>query len=158
MSIWDWIRSNHEALGVVVALIAAVGAAAWTLIQFITAKQAEAKRLRFETYHRLIKELVAPDDAGKTYADRQIAVVFELRNFPSYAPVSRRILKGLRESWGVEAPSPARTRLLEEIDIAYKFLEGETPKQKLALWLSSALVAVALSMSLYSLAQMLVGT
>lgn len=79
------------------------------------------KDKRFETYHQLIKELVDeqvnPDK--KIKLDRQIAIVFELRNFPSYFEVSKRILKGLRDQWkdiqGVK-------RVIEEIDISLCYM------------------------------------
>jgi hypothetical protein len=43
--------------------------------------------------------------------DRQIAVVFELRNFKEYFEVTLRMLEGLRETWA----DPRFNRLTEEI-------------------------------------------
>jgi hypothetical protein len=43
----------------------------------------ESSERQFEMYHRLVKELVSPDDKTQaTWIDRQGAVVFELRHFP----------------------------------------------------------------------------
>jgi hypothetical protein len=58
--------------------------------------------------------------------DRQIAVVFELRNFKEYFPVTLRILKGLRNDWQDYGPESKRNRLLQEIDESIKFIEPKT--------------------------------
>jgi len=52
----------------------------------------------FNNYHKLIKELNqsdTPNEPIKLY--RQVAVVYELRNYPRYFTVSKRILKGWLE-------------------------------------------------------------
>jgi hypothetical protein len=46
--------------------------------------------------------------------DRQVAVVFELRHFPRYYEVTRRILTALKHAWGSQ---PQWSRLVEEIDL-----------------------------------------
>jgi len=76
----------------------------------------------FETYHKLIKELVQPeDDKGAMYTDRQAAIIFELRNFKRYYSFSYRTLLGLKETW---SPSDGKsTRLFEEIKLSLEFLE-----------------------------------
>ncbi|MNG37384.1 hypothetical protein D3C84_1247180 [compost metagenome] len=55
--------------------------------------------------------------------DRQIAVVFELRNFKEYFPVTLRIFKGLKESWAEYGPEEKRERLHEELDLAITYIE-----------------------------------
>lgn len=74
----------------------------------------------FEVFHKLIKELVEPScENSSKYLDRQIAIVFELRNYKRYYPVSLRILKGLKKSWG----KPEFKRIIDEIDISIKHIE-----------------------------------
>jgi len=118
----NWLSQNAAGLGVLLG----AGPALWAVVQFILVRRAEQKKHRFETYHNLIKQLVDrenPDQPKKL--DRQIAVVFELRDFKHYFPVSLRILKGLRGDWsdGSYGPEGKRDRLLEEIDLAIEYMQ-----------------------------------
>ena len=53
--------------------------------------------------------------------DRQIAVIFELRNFKEYFPVTLRILRGLKKSWTGYGPKEKRNRLHEELNETISF-------------------------------------
>ena len=68
---------------------------------------------RFKIYHDLLKQLV---DEAVPKLDRQIAVIFELRHFPDYYEVSKRILKGLKVSW------KDNHRITNEIDITLDYM------------------------------------
>ena len=76
------------------------------------------KDKRFTTYHQLIDDLVNetknPEKIIKL--DRQIAIIFELRNYSSYYPVTKRILMDLKELWA-EQP-----RAIKEIDFTLDFI------------------------------------
>lgn len=78
------------------------------------------KDKRFKTYHELIDELVNeqrnPDRVIKL--DRQIAIVYELRNFSNYYPLSIRILNGLKNNW------KEKQRIIKEIDLSLKFMQS----------------------------------
>lgn len=80
----------------------------------------EIKDKRFSTYHILLEKLVNPGSSpDKTlYLDQQIGIVYELRNYPNYFPVSVRILKGLRENefW------QKHDRMITEIDLTLKYM------------------------------------
>lgn len=120
----NWLSQNATGLGVLLG----AGPALWAVVQFILVRRAEQKKHRFETYHNLIKQLVDrenPDQPKKL--DRQTAVVFELRDFKHYFPVSLRILKGLRSDWGDGSygPEGKRDRLLEEIDLAIEYMQKQ---------------------------------
>ena len=94
-----------------------LAAGVWAIFKF----SEYLKDKRFNTYHRLIKELVevvAP--ATDTKIDKQIAVIFELRNYPDYYPVTKRILEGLRENW----KTITEKRLLTEIDLTISFIDN----------------------------------
>ena len=106
-----WI-SQHQAA---VALLLSVVALAWQTAQFAITHNSDARNRQFEAYHRLIKELVKPED-GCTYVDRQCAAVFELVRFKRYRPVTSRILAGLREDWRNDRSF--HPRLAAELDIA----------------------------------------
>jgi hypothetical protein len=113
-----WISQNGPALGFIATLVAAL----IPLYQFIRTKKAEERRNNFENYHKLIKELV---DTGAPKLDRQIAIVFELRNFKNYFPVSIRILNGLKAEWGKDEQQDKYLRLLQEIDLTLSYMKNE---------------------------------
>jgi hypothetical protein len=124
---WNWLANNAAPLGIVIASAPII----WGIVQFVLIKRADAKRVRFETFHRLIKELVEPEGDGRHLKmDRQIATIFELRRFPHYFPVTRRILKGLKTAWRDWNP-----RLLEEIDLTIDYIErAMSTRYSLAIW------------------------
>jgi hypothetical protein len=103
-------------LTVVVAILG-VAVPAW---QFFLVKRSENRRHAFETYHRLIDDLVGANGTAKL--DRQIAIIFELRNYLHYYEVSLRILKGLRDEW--KGPEKNK-RLIEEMNLTIIYLESK---------------------------------
>jgi len=109
----------EAALVVLVAAIPIV----WQAWQYFDQKRLELKDRRFNTYHDLIRRLVESDTPQQSLRlDRQIAVVYELRNFPEYKEVTLRILDGLRKDWSELESTPRR--LLDEIDLALAYLRG----------------------------------
>lgn len=77
-----------------IAAVSVIAGGVWAFLKF----SEYIKDKRFNNYHRLIKELVdgeTPDVVLRL--DRQIAILFELRNYPSYYEVTQRILVGLKE-------------------------------------------------------------
>jgi hypothetical protein len=123
---FDWLGNHVAALG-------ALGASAtfiWSAIQFILGRSKEQRTHEFEAFHRLVKELVEPDEkSGVKWVDRQVAVVFELRHFSRYFEVTERILTGLRESWG-QLQGPA-SRLTEELDLTLSYIRKRKPNKPL---------------------------
>jgi hypothetical protein len=95
----------------------------WQARQYFDQKRQELRDRRFVAYHDLIRRLVEPEEPHKKiYLDRQIAVVYELRNFPQYREVTLRILHGLiSTTWS--GISGDRQRLLDEINLTIAFLE-----------------------------------
>lgn len=98
------------ALGVLAAGVAVV----WPITQFVLARQREQRNRDFDAYHRLIKELVSPDEHNTTWLHRQVAAVFELRHFERYEEVTERILQDLRTKWSTELNASI---LIDEIDL-----------------------------------------
>jgi hypothetical protein len=79
--VFVWLSSHTTTLGILGATIAFI----WSVVQFIDQRRGESNERQFEAYHKLIKELVAPDsESGVMWIQRQAAVVFELRHFPRY--------------------------------------------------------------------------
>jgi hypothetical protein len=125
----SWLTSNAAALGVLGAAITFV----WSAIQFILVRRKEQQAREFQAFHRLIKELVSPDDTNKfIWIDRQMAVVFELRHFNRYYDVTVRILSGLREKWSAD-PEFRWTRLTEEIDLTLEHIRKQKHEVRLPL-------------------------
>jgi len=88
---------------------------AWTVYTYLTIKKQDLKERRFIAYHKLIQQLVERENPDQPMRlDRQIAIVFELRNFEEYFDVTLRILRGLKESWADYGPKEKRNRLREE--------------------------------------------
>jgi hypothetical protein len=112
--ITGWLSST-AGLGVLGASIAFI----WSSTQQIIQRRAEAREREFQTFHRLVKDLVSPEGGadGKVWEDRQAAVAFELRNFPRYYEFTERMLKRLRDIWG---PWP---RLIEEINLTLEHIQ-----------------------------------
>lgn len=114
----DWLSSNATGLSILGAAIAFT----WSVAQFILVRRKELEAREFESYHRLIKELVSMDPETKSlWMDRQIAVIFELRHFPRYYEVTARILTGLREYWGQDAQLQS-SRLMQELDLTLAYI------------------------------------
>ncbi len=107
------------------AVLSTVGAVAlflWPIVQFVLVRKRDQEHREFEVYHRLIKELVVPDqDSKSTWIDRQAAIVFELRSFRKYREYSLRMLLGLQHDWNA-APLGVHPRLLKEIEMTIDFL------------------------------------
>jgi hypothetical protein len=91
----------------------------WGIYQHFDVKKREQDSKEFDNYHKLIKELVQPDENG-LYIDRQCAILFELRNFKRYYPFSYRTLVALKKKWDVPDQFP---RLIEELNLTICFLE-----------------------------------
>jgi hypothetical protein len=108
-------------LSILIGFLVSIGTLIWTVYKYYDEKKREQNRIEFETFHKLIKELVQPDpDLKITFIDRQAAIVFELRHFKRYYPLSYRTLIGLKNLW---KDKPELKRLIEEIDLTLAFLE-----------------------------------
>lgn len=95
----------------------------WTLLQF----RLQVKEKRFSSYHDLIEKLVNPGKSpdGNLYLDQQIGVIYELRNYPDYFPVSVRMLNGLKGNgfW------QKNTRLISELDLSVEYMTSNLLKR-----------------------------
>lgn len=105
-----------EDLSIIITSLSIISAGFWGILKF----RDHIRDKRFKTYHELINwlvnEQIQPD--RKIKLDRQIAVVYELRNFPSYFDVSKRILKGLQRQW-----EKGDNRIIEEIQLTIAYME-----------------------------------
>ncbi len=114
-SIWDFIIKHPLEIG---GFVLAFFSLMLPIYHYLGQKRLEEKDKRFKNYHELIEKLAGAN--GQTMLDRQIAIVFELRNYPEYFEVTRRILEGLLEHW-LPVGDPVK-RLLNEINITLTFI------------------------------------
>ena len=113
-----WLASNATPLTILGAVVAFI----WPVVQFVLVRRSENRSREFDAYHRLIRELVAPDPGTETiWVQRQIAVIFELRHFPRYYDVTTRILDQLRQKWFSD-PDHKWPYVLEEIDLTLAYI------------------------------------
>jgi hypothetical protein len=123
-----WLNTNAGVLSIIVAILLAVIPAIWTFIRYLNLKNRELQFERFKIYHQLIKDLVQPEALGEAkYLDRQIAIAFELRNFPDYYELTYRMLQGLKKTW--DSGHPHFKRLLDEIDLTNSYIESKVSKK-----------------------------
>jgi hypothetical protein len=109
--------------GTAFSAIGAAVAFVWSVFQFFSARAREARAREFETFHRLIKELVEPPSEGASlYIDRQCAILFELRFFPRYFPFTLRTLLALQQTW--QKTAAQYPRLQEELNITIRFIKA----------------------------------
>jgi hypothetical protein len=114
----EWLGRHAAALGVVGASLTFM----WSAIQFMLVHKQHQRAREFDSFHRLIKLLVEPEEGlESTRIDRQVAIVFELRHFPRYFEVTRRILAGLRDTWSKHEGETAR--LVREIDFTLSYID-----------------------------------
>lgn len=132
VDILSWLSSNVQVIGILVAIFSAIAGALWQAWRYASDRRREANQRQFEAYHRLVKELVSPEEeSGAMYADRQSAVVFELRHFPRYYEFTVRMLKGLKKK-AESAPSfpcPALTQVTQEIQFTLDFISNRTSRR-----------------------------
>jgi len=107
------LLENHSGLFTILVVISG---GLWAFVKF----RDQVKDKRFKTYHDLIGWLVDEQirEKGLIKLDRQIAVVYELRNFPKYFEVSTRILEGLAQDWKDGDP-----RIKKEIELSLTYMK-----------------------------------
>ena len=101
-----------ELLGLLISILAFF----IPIYRYLSQKREEQKDKRFQTYHKLIADLVTPPGG---MLDRQIATVFELRNFPDYYELTKRIMTDLIIQWSNSSGNP---RLVTELEITLNYI------------------------------------
>ena len=117
----SWFGTHAGGFGILGAAIAFI----WSVVKFMLVRQQDYEAREFETYHRLIKELVCPDPETKaTWIDRQAATIFELRRFKRYYEVTSRMLRSLKQNEGWSKDP----RVTEEIDLTLSYICKRMPR------------------------------
>ncbi|MDF9756748.1 hypothetical protein [Pseudomonas hunanensis] len=122
MAVWEWLKEYNGTVAIFVSLV--TGGLA--LYHYISIKKSEEAARRFTTYHKMIQDLNIGEDGEAQYIDRQMAIVYEMRNFPEYYPATLRLLKRSLPRWRLTAMSsnPLSPNLLaEEASLTIKYIE-----------------------------------
>lgn len=95
MNVLTFIEENNGILALLVTLLVAISG----LVHYVSVRRAEERGKQYDRYHKLLQDLNVGFDGTAQYIDRQVAVIYELRNFPEYWPVSIRILQRSMPRW-----------------------------------------------------------
>ncbi len=115
----NFIKTYQTLISILIPLIPV----AVTLITFLISKNREQKQINFEKFHNgLMKGLANLD--GKTGLDQQVAIIYELRNYPEYFPVIKRLLNYQIKRWTKELKnSPQFSELINEAKETRDFID-----------------------------------
>lgn len=119
----ETIYHDHEGLFQIIAIIIGIIVGYISIIQPIIGLTRSQNRInkeqRFKTYHELIDHFSGAN--GRPQLDRQIAVVYELRRFKEYHPVTKRILTDWKSS--LDANDNNHKRLIKEMEETLAFIK-----------------------------------
>lgn len=118
--------TDLASLATVIALVISLISIAFSSRRYIALRQAEMHRVRFETYHGLVKAISLGSEAGISLKlVSQIAYIYELRNFPEYSSLTKTVLSRLRTEWAENSVgSPNNKPLSEAMDSTIAHLEA----------------------------------
>jgi len=73
-------------------ILSVTAAGIWTVFQYFAARSADRRRSDFEAFHKMIGSL--PQGGSLSISpEAALASIYELRNYPAYFAVTRRILE-----------------------------------------------------------------
>ena len=111
----------------VLAVLAAVVPLAFSARRYLTIRNAELRKERFDAYHLILRTASSgSDDRGVLKLVSQVAFIYELRNFPEYGDLTEKVLGMLREEWGRIESGERKVKLLEMIDETLAHLQHRT--------------------------------
>jgi hypothetical protein len=117
--------NNHQGflafLGLILGAIAIYISVIQPILSYTKAQKIANKDKRFEKYHNLIDDFAGANGTAKL--DRQIAIVFELRRFPEYFPVTKRILKDWTNTHE-ETKDDNIKRLVKEMGLTVDYIDS----------------------------------
>jgi hypothetical protein len=113
----EWFYQNLNGIGITVAVLTfllSLGALAFSAWHYVTIRRAELRNTRYEQYHALLLKVSSgADQQGLLKLVSQRAFIYELRHFPEYSALTKRLLESLLSEWK-EDPDK-RTKLTFEI-------------------------------------------
>lgn len=122
---WDFVRQNLNEIGVaftVLAFLLSIAVLAFSAYRYVTVRRDELRNQRYEQYHTLLTKVSrGTDDQGPMKLVSQRAFIYELRHFPEYGALTKRLLESLLSDWKKD---PDKNAILSfEIQDTIKALE-----------------------------------
>lgn len=109
---WDWVRQNLNEIGVVVTVLTfllSVAVLAFSALRYVTVQRDELRNLRYEQYHALLLKISRGTDGQGLYKlVSQRAFIYELRHFPEYSVLTKRLLESLLSEWKEDPEKSAK--------------------------------------------------
>jgi hypothetical protein len=100
---WEFMRQNLNEIGAtftVLAFFLSVGVLAFSAYRYVTVRRDELRNQRYEKYHALLMKVSrGTDDQGPMKLVSQRAFIYELRHFPEYSDLTKRLLESLLNDW-----------------------------------------------------------
>lgn len=100
---WDWVRLNMNEIGVaftVLAFLLSVIVLAFSAYRYVSVRRDELRNQRYEQYHSLLLKISrGVDTQGPLKLVSQRAFIYELRHFPEYSGLTKRLLESLLSEW-----------------------------------------------------------
>jgi hypothetical protein len=100
---WDWVLKNLNEIGVLVTVLAfilSVAVLAGSALRYVTVRRDELRNIRYEKYHELLLKVSrGADEQGLLKLVSQRAFIYELRHFPEYGALTKRLLESLLIEW-----------------------------------------------------------
>ena len=117
------IINNKEFIGIIISFLGVV----IPLAIFLINKNKEQRQINFEKFHKEIIRALYNKDT-EFGLDQQIAIIFEIRNFPEYFSVAKRILMDSKDYWKSLNSDKKLTdisfnRLIKEADETIKYID-----------------------------------
>ena len=99
----EWFYQNLNGIGITVAVLTfllSLGALAFSAWHYVTIRRAELRNTRYEQYHALLLKVSSgADQQGLLKLVSQRAFIYELRHFPEYSALTKRLLESLLSEW-----------------------------------------------------------
>lgn len=126
----QWFVLNMNNIGTVATILAfviSIVVLAFSAYRYVTIRRDELKDKRYGKYHQLIRDIsTGSDGAGRLKLASQRAYIYELRHFPEYRVLTRRVLASLIEEWGGDTDNKSNI-LRFEIQETLNALRGSWP-------------------------------
>ena len=123
------IVNNKEFLAIIVSFLTIIVpffAVLFPFLQYLSSKSEEQKQKNQETFHeKIMKKITNQNPEKKIGLEEQVAVIFDLRNYPQYYSVTKRMLRTCVVRWKQEREkNPHFDSLILEATETLKYLNS----------------------------------
>jgi len=114
-----YVIDNKEFFGILVSFFAII----IPLTTLIYTKRKEQEQNNFEKFHKVLIAGLS-NQSTKIGLDEQVAILYELREYPKYYPVIKRILKFQINRWNSQLlKNPHYRLLITEADLTLRYTD-----------------------------------